>query len=120
MFFLHQFHCDFFVYYRAIWRFKTAASKTKDIALYDQLLGLQSAWSVKSFGLSLADQRIVMEVVFKNGQSYGRSLLTRLKERKPTATSPANGATWTVPLWEGGLGDEQRRNHGDFNEVSKK
>jgi hypothetical protein len=71
----------FFAHYKGIWRFKTAASKMKVIALYDQLLRLQSAWSVKSFGLSLADQRIVMEVVFKNGQSYGRSLLTRLKDR---------------------------------------
>ncbi|MFO0106487.1 MAG: hypothetical protein ACK52H_04275 [Burkholderiales bacterium] len=120
MVFLHHFHCDFFVYYKAIWRFKTAASKMKDIALYDQLLGLQSAWSVKSFGLSLADQRIAIEVVFKSGKSYGQSLLTRPKERKPTAASTANGAAWTVSLLEVGLGDEQRKNHGDFNEVLKK
>ncbi len=42
----------------------------KDTALYEQLLGLQSPWSVKSVELSLADQRVVVEVVLKRGQLW--------------------------------------------------
>lgn len=37
----------------------------KDTALYEQLLGLKTAWSVKKVDLSLADQRALAEVVLK-------------------------------------------------------
>ena len=37
----------------------------KDTALYEQLLGLKTPWSVKKVELSLADQRVVVEVVLK-------------------------------------------------------
>jgi transposase len=40
----------------------------KDTALYEQLLGLKSPWSVRSVELSLADQRVVVEVVLKKAQ----------------------------------------------------
>jgi transposase len=42
----------------------------KDTALYEHLLGLKSPWSVKSVDLSLADQRVVVEVVLKRGQVW--------------------------------------------------
>ena len=42
----------------------------KDIALYEQLLGLKTPWSVKKVELSLADQRVVVEVVLKKGQVW--------------------------------------------------
>ena len=42
----------------------------KDTALYEQLLGLKSPWSVRSVDLSLADQRVVVEVVLKKGQVW--------------------------------------------------
>jgi hypothetical protein len=35
----------------------------KDTALYEHLLGLKTSWSVKTVGLSLADQRVVVEAV---------------------------------------------------------
>ena len=40
----------------------------KDTALYEHLLGLKTPWSVKKVDLSLADQRVVVEVVLKKGQ----------------------------------------------------
>ena len=46
----------------------------KDTALYEHLLGLKSPWSVKSADLSLAEQRVVVEVVLKRGH-----LITRLE-----------------------------------------
>jgi transposase len=42
----------------------------KDTALYEHLLGLKSPWSVKSVDLSLAQQRVVVEVVLKPGQVW--------------------------------------------------
>lgn len=42
----------------------------KDTALYEQLLGLKSPWSVKSVNLSLTDQCVVVEVVLKRGQVW--------------------------------------------------
>ena len=42
----------------------------KDTALYEHLLGLKSPWSVKSVDLSLAEQRVVVEVVLKRGQVW--------------------------------------------------
>ena len=43
----------------------------KDTALYEHLLGLKAPWSVKKVDLSLADQRVVVEVVLKKGQVWG-------------------------------------------------
>ena len=42
----------------------------KDTALYEQLLGLKSPWSVKSVDLFLDEQRVVVEVVVKRGQVW--------------------------------------------------
>ncbi len=42
----------------------------KDTALYEHLLGLKAPWSVKKVDLSLADQRVVVEVVLKKGQVW--------------------------------------------------
>ena len=42
----------------------------KDIALYEQLLGLKTRSSVQKVDLSLADQRVVVEVVSKKGQVW--------------------------------------------------
>jgi len=42
----------------------------KDTVLYEHLLGLKSPWSVKSVDLSLAEQRVVVEVVLKPGQVW--------------------------------------------------
>ena len=42
----------------------------KDTTLYEHLLGLKSPWSVKSVDLSLAEQRVVVEVVLKPDQVW--------------------------------------------------
>ena len=42
----------------------------KDTALYEQLLGLKTPWSVRRVDLSLADQRVVVEVVLKKEQVW--------------------------------------------------
>ena len=42
----------------------------KDTVLYEHLLGLKTPWSVKSVDLSLADQRVIVEVVLKTGQVW--------------------------------------------------
>ncbi len=42
----------------------------KNTALYEQLLGLKSPWSVKSVDVSLTEQRVVVEVVLKPGQLW--------------------------------------------------
>ena len=42
----------------------------KDTALYEHLLGLKAPWLVKKVDLSLADQRVVVEVVLKEGQVW--------------------------------------------------
>jgi transposase len=42
----------------------------KDTALYEQLLGLKTPWSLKSVDLSLVDQRVVVKVVLKKGQVW--------------------------------------------------
>ncbi|ABE47064.1 transposase (plasmid) [Polaromonas sp. JS666] len=42
----------------------------KDTVLYEQLLGLKSPWSVKRVELSLAEQRVTVEVVLKAGQVW--------------------------------------------------
>lgn len=62
----------------------------KDTALYEQLLGLESPWSVKTVDLSLAQQRIVVEVVLKRGQVWA----------DPTdATKRAHINGWTERQW---------------------
>lgn len=43
----------------------------KDTALYEQLLGLKAPWSVRSVELSMAEQRVIVEVVLKAGQVWG-------------------------------------------------
>jgi transposase len=45
----------------------------KDTALYEHLLGLKTPWSVKKVDLSLADQRVMVEVVLKKGQVFPAS-----------------------------------------------
>lgn len=42
----------------------------KDTALYEQLLGLKSPWSIKKVDLSLAEQRVVIEVILNKGQVW--------------------------------------------------
>lgn len=42
----------------------------KDTALYEQLLGLKTPWSVQSVELSVAEKRVVVEVVLKRGQVW--------------------------------------------------
>lgn len=42
----------------------------KDTVLYEHLLGLKTPWSVKSVDLSLADRRVVVEVVLKKSQAW--------------------------------------------------
>jgi transposase len=42
----------------------------KDTALYEQLLGLKTPWSVKRVELSMADQRVTVEVALKGGQVW--------------------------------------------------
>ena len=46
----------------------------KDTALHEQLLGLKSPWSVKKVDLSLADQRVVVEVALSKGQVWADPL----------------------------------------------
>lgn len=62
----------------------------KDTALYEQLLGLKTPWSVKKVDLSLADQRVVVEVVLKKGQVWA----------DPTdATKRAHVNGWSERQW---------------------
>ena len=62
----------------------------KDTALYEHLLGLKTPWSVKHVELSLADQRVVVEVVLKKGQVWA----------DPTdATKRAHINGWTERQW---------------------
>ncbi len=62
----------------------------KDTALYEHLLGLKTPWSVKKVDLSLADQRVVVEVVLKKGQVWA----------DPTdATKRAHINGWTEREW---------------------
>ena len=62
----------------------------KDTALYEHLLGLKTPWSVKKVDLSLADQRVVVEVVLKKGQVWA----------DPTdATRRAHVNGWTERQW---------------------
>jgi len=62
----------------------------KDTALYEQLLGLKSPWSVKTVDLSLAEQRVVVEVVLKRGQVWA----------DPTdASKRAHIHGWTERQW---------------------
>jgi transposase len=42
----------------------------KDTALYEQLLGLKTPWSVRAVELSLTEKRVVVEVVLKRGQIW--------------------------------------------------
>jgi transposase len=42
----------------------------KDTTLYEQLLGLKAPWSVRSVELSMAEQRVVVEVVLDRGQVW--------------------------------------------------
>lgn len=62
----------------------------KDTALYEHLLGLKTPWSVKSVDLSLTDQRVVVEVVLKQGQVWA----------DPTdSTRRAHINGWTERQW---------------------
>jgi transposase len=62
----------------------------KDTSLYEHLLGLKTPWSVKKVDLSLADQRVVVEVVLKKGQVWA----------DPTdATGRAHVNGWTERQW---------------------
>ena len=62
----------------------------KDTALYEHLLGLKAPWSVKKVDLSLADQRVVVEVVLKKGQVWA----------DPTdATKRAHINGWSERQW---------------------
>ena len=62
----------------------------KDTVLYEHLLGLKTPWSVKSVDLSLADQRVVVEVVLKPGQVW----------TDPTdSTKRAHINGWTERQW---------------------
>jgi hypothetical protein len=62
----------------------------KDTVLYEQLLGLTSPWLVKKVDLSLTDQRVVVEVVLKNGQVWA----------DPTdATKRAHINGWSERQW---------------------
>ncbi|MGH8848417.1 MAG: ISL3 family transposase, partial [Polaromonas sp.] len=62
----------------------------KDTTLYEHLLGLKTPWSVKKVDLSLADQRVVVEVVLKKGQVWA----------DPTdATKRAHVNGWTERQW---------------------
>lgn len=62
----------------------------KDTALYEHLLGLKTPWSVKSVDLSLADQRVVVEVILKRGQVWA----------DPTdSTKRAHINGWTERQW---------------------
>jgi transposase len=62
----------------------------KDTALYEHLLGLKTPWTVKSVDLSLADQRVVVEVVLKRGQVWA----------DPTdSTKRAHINGWTERQW---------------------
>ena len=62
----------------------------KDTALYEQLLGLKTPWSVKRVDLSLADQRVVVEVVLDKGQVWA----------DPTdATKRAHVNGWSERQW---------------------
>ena len=58
----------------------------KDTVLYEQLLGLKSPWSVRSVELSLADQRVVVEVVLKKAQVWS----------DPTDTTQEGSRQWLV------------------------
>ncbi|MBC7620701.1 MAG: ISL3 family transposase [Candidatus Saccharibacteria bacterium] len=42
----------------------------KDTAMYEHLLGIKTPWSVKRMDLSMADQRVTVEVVLKKGQIW--------------------------------------------------
>jgi transposase len=42
----------------------------KDTALYEQLLGLKSPWSVSSVDMSMTDQRVTVHVQLKEGQVW--------------------------------------------------
>ena len=62
----------------------------KDTALYEQFLGLKTPWSVKRVDLSLADQRVVVEVVLDKGQVWA----------DPTdATKRAHVNCWSARQW---------------------
>ena len=62
----------------------------KDTALYEQLLGLNTPWSVKRVDLSLADQRVVVEVVLNKAQVWA----------DPTdATKRAHVNGWSERQW---------------------
>jgi len=62
----------------------------KDTALYEQLLGLKTPWSVKKVDLSLADQRVVIEVVLKRGEVWAD---------RTDATKRAHVNGWSERQW---------------------
>ena len=63
----------------------------KDTALYEQLLGLKSPWSIKKVDLSLlAEQRVAVEVILNKGQVWA----------DPTdATKMAHVNGWSERQW---------------------
>jgi len=62
----------------------------KDTVLYEHLLGLKTPWSVKTVDLSLANQRVVVEVVLKKGQVWADAT---------DATKRAHVNGWTERQW---------------------
>jgi len=42
----------------------------KDTELYEQLLGISPPWSVKCVDLSMADQRVTVELILKKSQVW--------------------------------------------------
>ena len=73
-----------------IQQFKITGLNMKDTALYEHLLGLKASWSVKKVDLSLADQRVVVEVVLNKGQVWA----------DPTdATKRAHINGWSERQW---------------------
>jgi hypothetical protein len=79
-----------FIHSSRIRFYKLIDRAMKDTALYEHLLGLKTPWSVKKVDLSLADQRVVVEVVLKKGQVWS----------DPTdATKRAHINGWTEREW---------------------
>jgi transposase len=62
----------------------------KDTTLYEHLLGLKTPWSVNKVDLSLEDQRVVVEVVLKQGQIWS-------DPTDETKRAHING--WTTRVW---------------------
>ena len=67
----------------------------KDTALYEHLPGLKAPWSVRQVDLSLADQRVVVEVVLKKGQVWADPTDPTKRAHINGWEANASGVTWT-------------------------